>query len=224
MNSEIFFESCGDERVTPQDFFDKVHAEFNFDIDAAASSLNAKLPTYFGEGGVAYDALQEDWGGLRCWLNPPYSVSGAFVAKAKEEADKGALVVMLLPARTDTKYWHHYIWDKDAYPEHQLVKVLDTLPNVSYPDGNWRPGVRGRFIPGRLSFELKVPDKMRALIIAEMKKVDQDLSEMKIVAELVEATGLPKMAIKRICQGMPDEDLLDSAPFPSALIIFGDQK
>lgn len=221
MNSEIFFESCGDERVTPQDFFDKVHAEFNFDIDAAASSLNAKLPTYFGEGGVAYDALQEDWGGLRCWLNPPYSVSGAFVAKAKEEADKGALVVMLLPARTDTKYWHNYIWDKDS-----RSSTPDYL--VGNPDGDWRPGVRGRFIPGRLSFELKVPNKMRALVIKEMSIAEaaDDNGELEntILKQLIEATGLPRMAIKRICLGMPDEDLLDSAPFPSALIIFGDQK
>lgn len=220
MNSEIFFESCGDERVTPQEFFDKCHAEFNFDIDVAASSLNHKLPLYFGEGGVADDALSADWAGMSCWMNPPYSVAGAFVAKAKEEADKGAFVAVLIAARSDTKYWHKYIWDKDA-------PMLHGVPTMN-TDGNWYPGVRGRFIPGRLAFELRVPLKMRQLVIAEMAVADgaDDGGELQkiILNQLVEATGLPRMAIKRICQGMPDEDLLDAAPFPSALILFGDQK
>lgn len=217
MNRELFFESCGDERGTPAAFFDALNAEFHFTLDAAASAENAKCDLYFGFGSdLGTDALEQDWGGEGSvvWLNPPYSVAGAFVAKAREEADKGATVVLLLPARTDTKWWHTWVWDRDARRED--------------PDGDWRPGVRGRFVPGRLSFELKVPPAMRALVKAEINAVrsscdnTRELTDelARVTEKLIETTGLPAMAIKGIADDKIDEDLLSSAPFPSAVVIF----
>lgn len=191
MNTPLFFESAGDERVTPQDFFDRVHAEFQFDLDAAASSLNHKVDTWFGEGGVEDDALNADWGGLTCWLNPPYSVCGAFVAKAVEESGKGATVAMLVPVRSDTKWWHAYIWDKDK--------------------DRWRDGITCRFIPGRLGFELRTTVTQRDWIKHE--------ASTQPLPDLIKLTGFPISALKRILDDVPDEDLLDSAPFPSCLIV-----
>lgn len=209
MNTALFFASAGDERATPQAFFDQLDAEFGFTLDAAASTLNHKCDLWFGEGGLAFDALEEDWGGEGSvvWLNPPYSECGAFVAKAAEEAQKGATVVMLVPARTDTKWWHRFIWSKETH--------------------TWREGVEGRLIPGRLSFELKVPAEMRQMVKAERTSLqksagsayDEDM-EARLVKQLVEITGLPKMAIEGIWEDKPDEDLLSGAPFPSAVVVF----
>src|SRR5216684_4087634 len=114
MNTPLFFESAGDERATPQDFFDTLNAEFHFELDAAASLLNHKCDLWYCEGGIEYDALEADWGGATVFLNPPYSVAGAFIKKAREEADKSATVVLLLPVRSDTKWWHNFIWDKNS--------------------------------------------------------------------------------------------------------------
>lgn len=206
MNNALFFASAGDERGTPQNFFDALHAEFGFTLDAAASSLNHKCDLWFGEGGLAFDALTEDWGGEGSvvWENPPYSGVGAHVAKAAEEARKGATVVMLLPVRTDTKWWHAHVWDKTRHAP--------------------REGVEVRFVPGRLSFELKVSIELRVLVKAEMTMIEAttlpgEERDTRVKA-LIELTGLPKMAIEGIVDDLPDEDLLSSAPFPSAVIVF----
>jgi phage N-6-adenine-methyltransferase len=213
VNRELMFESCGDERATPQAFFDTLNAEFNFSLDAAASAENAKCALFFGTGGIADDALEQDWGGEGSvvWLNPPYSVAGAFVAKAREEADKGAVVVLLLPARTDTKWWHKFVYDKNRV----VVQSRNRNEFVTY--GDWYPGVECRFIAGRLQFELKVPPTMRRLIKDEAGKGNEF---NKAIPGLIELTGLPKMAIEGILADKPDEDLLSSAPFPSCVVVF----
>lgn len=199
MNNALMFGNAGDERATPQEFFNRLDAEFHFTLDAAATTLNHKCPDWFGEGGLAFDALEQDWGGEESivFLNPPYSVAAAFVAKAREEADKGAVVVLLLPVRSDTKWWHSYVWDATQH--------------------DWRPGVSTRLLAGRLNFELHVPEDIRQSITDEcLAAKDQD----EFLARAVKSTGLPKMAIERICQGLPDDCLLDSAPFPSCVVIF----
>jgi phage N-6-adenine-methyltransferase len=211
MNAPVFFKSAGDERGTPQDFFDQLNAEFKFDLDAAAGPLNHKCDMYFGEGGLAFNALEEDWGGegTNVFLNPPYSIAGAFVAKAREEADKGARVVLLLPVRSDTKWWQNHVWDHTAGR---------TVPFVTgQPDGDWRPGTRVRLLPGRLEFTLVVPDNLRAWIKSEMASAEDQKTH---VIALSKVTGLPKMAIERVCQDMPDDCLLEGAPFPSCVVIF----
>lgn len=219
MINAVFFESAGDERGTPQDFFDKLNAEFHFDIDCAASELNHKCELYFGQGGVEFDALKADWAGMTCFLNPPYSIADVFIEKAREEADKGATVVMLLPVRSDTKYWHKYIWDKDRIPpyggewsaEHKTYVFDPVIHGLA--DGYWREGVRFRFLPGRLNFELTVPDSTRAWIKGEIAGGTD-------IGTVVRTSGLPKMAIQRILEDQPDDCLMDAAPFPSCVVIF----
>lgn len=91
---------------TPQDFFDKLNAEFHFTLDAAASDENAKCERYFT---IETDGMNQDWGGATVWLNPPYGPAiPAWMEKAYYESLKGATVVVLVPSRTDTKWWHTY--------------------------------------------------------------------------------------------------------------------
>ena len=97
---------------TPQWLFDLLDQEFHFQVDAAATKENAKLPAYF-EDLDAVPTLKFDWYCKGAWerffLNPPYSQIAVFMKKAYEESQKGAIVVCLIPARTDTKYWHDYV-------------------------------------------------------------------------------------------------------------------
>jgi len=200
-NTPLFFASAGDERGTPQAFFDMLDKEFQFNLDAAATRNNHKCELFFGDGGLAPDALSEDWGGpeTTVFLNPPYSKVAAFVAKAREEADKGTRVVLLLPVRSDTRWWHTYIWNRHV--------------------GTWQPGVSTRFLPGRLQFELHVPPELRVWIETELKAVTEPKDFHAKLLALVQVTGLPRMAIERIYIGQPDTNLLDAAPFPSCVIV-----
>jgi site-specific DNA-methyltransferase (adenine-specific) len=113
------FSKASDEWGTPQWLFDLLNEEFCFHCDAAAIENNTKCPLYMGEPYA--DALKQmvwcgyspgddaDYTVNRFWLNPPYSKIGEFMKKAYEESQKGAVVVCLIPARTDTKYWHDYV-------------------------------------------------------------------------------------------------------------------
>ena len=88
---------------TPADLFQPLHDEFGFTLDCAASAVNAKVARYFTE---EQDALSLSWGREVCWVNPPYSNVGAWVKKAFDAACEGATIVMLLPARTNTNWFH----------------------------------------------------------------------------------------------------------------------
>ena len=98
---------------TPQWLFDKLDAEFHFDLDAAASSDNAKVKDYYDKN---LDGLKQDWSnGHHCvWLNPPYGRDiYRWVEKAYNESHVGGVkVVALLPSRTDTRWFHDFIYGK----------------------------------------------------------------------------------------------------------------
>lgn len=100
------FTSKTDLWETPQDFFNKLKQEFDFQIDVCAIPENAKCDIYYTPD---EDGLQQEWNGV-CWINPPYGRQiGAWVKKAYESyINNDATVVCLLPARTDTKWWHDY--------------------------------------------------------------------------------------------------------------------
>lgn len=138
MNTAVLFSSAKDDWQTPREFFAQLDAEFRFDCDVAASRENRMVPQYLGPGSLfAEDALDwfkwhEDF--RTCWCNPPYSrgLQGKFIAKAAEERRKGVTTVMLLPARTDTKAFHRYIWNRHEHGP--------------------KDGVEVRFLPGRIKF------------------------------------------------------------------------
>ncbi len=106
MNTAVHFSSATDLWATPQDLFDKLNAEFAFDLDVCATPENAKVIRYFTK---EQDGLAQPWSG-RCWMNPPYGREiGRWMHKAYCAALFGdATVVCLVPARTDTAWWHDY--------------------------------------------------------------------------------------------------------------------
>lgn len=104
-NDNVHFSSKTDLWATPQHFFDKYDAQFGFTLDVCALPENAKCARFFTP---EVDGLAQEWTGV-CWMNPPYGRGiGAWVRKAYEASKAGATVVCLLPARTDTKWWHDY--------------------------------------------------------------------------------------------------------------------
>lgn len=105
MNTAVHFSSKSDGWATPQPFFDRLDDEFNFETDVCASAGNAKCERFFD---TAMDGLAQEWKGA-CWMNPPYGREiGRWMAKALRASTRGATVVCLVPARTDTAWWHDY--------------------------------------------------------------------------------------------------------------------
>lgn len=87
--------------ATPPEVFEPLHREFNFTIDVCATPENAKLPRFYTE---AEDGLSKDWSGERVFMNPPYGRE--VYAWTKKARESGVLVVGLLPASCDLKWWH----------------------------------------------------------------------------------------------------------------------
>ena len=97
---------------TPQELFDELHTEFDFTLDVAASDENAKCARYFTK---EEDGLQQDWSGERCFMNPPYGYGlkhwcGKAYRETRNPFSRAELVVGLLPVRTDTRWFHDYIY------------------------------------------------------------------------------------------------------------------
>ena len=107
--------SNDDTWTTPRDFYDTLHSEFNFSLDAAALKSSALCDNWFGpdhDNPNLRDGLVMDWSQFASsktvWLNPPYGRSiGLWTSKANFESRGGGLtIVLLVPARTDTNWWH----------------------------------------------------------------------------------------------------------------------
>lgn len=111
MNTDVMFSSKTNEWETPQYVFDELNNEFNFDLDPCATKENAKCSKFFTE---EQDGLKQNWGGHNVFCNPPYGRKiKDWVRKTYEESLKpNTTVVMLIPARTDTSYFHDYIYGK----------------------------------------------------------------------------------------------------------------
>ena len=110
MNTDVMFSSKTGLWETPQDFFNELDQEFHFDLDVCALPENAKCARYYTP---EQDGLSQPWDGV-VWCNPPYGRNiGKWVRKAHEENRRNNnYIVMLLPARTDTKWFHDYILSK----------------------------------------------------------------------------------------------------------------
>lgn len=105
---KVLFSSKSMEWETPQSLFDQLNAEFHFDLDVASTDQNAKCERHFTK---EQDGLKQEWGSVTVWCNPPYGRQlPAWVKKCYEESKNGSTVVMLIPARTDTRWFHDYIY------------------------------------------------------------------------------------------------------------------
>lgn len=128
---QTMFSSNRDDWETPQDFFDKLNAQYHFTLDPCSSDTNAKCPKHYTEQD---NGLEQDWGGEIVFCNPPYSRKGGqdlWVKKCYEESLKpNTTVVALLPARTDTKRFHQYILNKAEiiWIEGRLLFEIDGKP------------------------------------------------------------------------------------------------
>lgn len=107
------FSSVKTDWETPQDFFDELNEEFHFNLDVCANETNHKCDNYFSE---EQDGLKQSWLGYTSFCNPPYGRQRTepWVRKAyttmHEATNYDTVIVMLLPARTDTKWFHNYIY------------------------------------------------------------------------------------------------------------------
>ena len=100
------FTSATDEWPTPRDFFAAQDAKWGFTLDPCATAENAKCAKFYDRSA---NGLAQSWAGERVWMNPPYGREiGKWMKKAHEESERGALVVCLVPARTDTAWWHDF--------------------------------------------------------------------------------------------------------------------
>ncbi len=103
--ANCLFSSLRNDWETPPEVFEPLNQEFHFELDVCALPETAKCPRYYTPND---DGLAQKWRGV-CWMNPPYGRQIAkWVRKAYESAREGATVVCLLPARTDTAWWHDY--------------------------------------------------------------------------------------------------------------------
>jgi len=117
---QVLFSKKSDEWATPQWLFDELNKEHGFTLDPASSDDNAKCPNHYT---MEDDGLSKDWSGETVFINPPYSKCFDWVKKAHSEAQKeNTKVVMLLPARTDTKYWHQFCLDNKVVSEVCFIK------------------------------------------------------------------------------------------------------
>lgn len=124
MVSKTLFSSNKDNWSTPQYLFDDLNKEFHFTLDPASDDDNAKCDRHYT---LLDDGLSKSWAGERVWLNPPYGKTiSVWMEKAYKESVNGACVVCLVPARTDTQWFHNWVIN--------------------------RPNVEIRFIKGRLKF------------------------------------------------------------------------
>ena len=126
----VHFSSKTDLWSTPVDFFNKYNEKFNFELDVCATHENAKCKNYFT---IDDDGLSKEWSGI-CWMNPPY---GREIIKWMEKAYKsslnGATVVCLVPARTDTKWWHEYAVKGDIYFIRGRLKFGGSKNSAPFP-------------------------------------------------------------------------------------------
>lgn len=121
--------SRGSDWATPQDLYDTLNEEFGFTLDVCASDWNAKHKNYFTEKD---DALSQNWKKNVCFMNPPYGkVLNDWMRKAYESAEGGATVVCLVPAATDTAWWHDFAMKGE-------IRFLRGRPRFTTPEGTWQ--------------------------------------------------------------------------------------
>ena len=125
--NEVLFKSGSCEWSTPQRFFDELNEEFGFTLDPCATEFNHKCENYYTKN---ENGLEQDWAGNVVFCNPPYGREiGEWVRKCHEESKKpDTMCVMLIPARTDTKYFHEYIYN------HAEVRFV--RGRLKFGDGN----------------------------------------------------------------------------------------
>ena len=128
----VHFSSKTDLWATPIEFYRKYDEKFNFALDVCATDENAKCDNYFTE---KIDGLTQDWTGYgNVFMNPPYGREIIhWMRKAYESSLSGATVVCLVPARTDTKWWHEYAMRGEIEFIRGRLKFGDAKNSAPFP-------------------------------------------------------------------------------------------
>lgn len=114
---DVHFSSEDMTWTTPDDFYQKLHEEFQFDLDPCCNKESAKCAKFFTEED---DGLKQCWDGHTVFMNPPYGRElPKWIKKASEI--KNGIVVCLIPSRTETRYFHEYLYQK-SHVELRFVK------------------------------------------------------------------------------------------------------
>ena len=131
MTMDIHYSSKSNEWETPKYIFDFYNKIYNFNLDAAATKDNALCKNYFTKED---NSLNLDWSKFKfIWCNPPYGREiGKFIKKGYEESLKDCIVVFLIPARVDTKWWHEYC----SKGQVKFIKGRLKFENRTFP--SWR--------------------------------------------------------------------------------------
>lgn len=107
---QALFTSNSNEWETPLSLFDELNKQFNFTLDPASTSENALCDNFYTKED---NGLVQSWENETVYCNPPYGREiTEWAKKACKESKKGTNIVMLIPARTDTIYWHEYVFNK----------------------------------------------------------------------------------------------------------------
>lgn len=110
MINQGLYSSNSAEWATPQDFFNRLNEEFHFTLDPCSTDENAKCEKHYTK---QEDGLKQDWSGETVFCNPPYGKEiGMWCQKCYEHSLRGGVAVMLVPARTDTAWFHDWVYGK----------------------------------------------------------------------------------------------------------------
>ena len=128
--NQVHYQSDDHTWETPRELFRCLDAEFHFTLDVCALPETAKCARYFTP---TDDGLAQPWGGV-CWMNPPYGRAiGAWMRKAYEESQRGCTVVCLVPARTDTEWWHQYAMRGEIRYLRGRVRFGEAVSGAPFP-------------------------------------------------------------------------------------------
>ncbi len=123
------------EWATPQSFFDELNKEFHFTLDPCCTYLNKKCEKHYTKED---NGLSKDWSGETVFCNPPYGREIVeWVRKCHYESTKGTTVVMLIPARTDTSYFHDYIYMENTKSVLFVVDFTSMIVNKVRLSRQW---------------------------------------------------------------------------------------
>lgn len=109
MIDDVIFSSARHDWETPPELFAELDAEFHFTLDPCAEPATAKCAKYYTR---EQDGLKQSWAGETVFCNPPYGRQIKHWVRKCAQESKHAVVVMLIPARTDTTWFHDYVYHK----------------------------------------------------------------------------------------------------------------
>lgn len=130
--NDVHYSSKSDEWETPQELFDELDKEFDFKLDPCCTPYNKKCKYFYTKD---RDGLSHRWNPFGpVFVNPPYGKAiGKWVKKAYEESQKGCTVVCLLPARTDTKWFHDYCVKGEVRFLKGRLKFVNAKSSAPFP-------------------------------------------------------------------------------------------